>query len=347
MMTQILDYVYFRELDIRSDNARQLLVTADYLFIPDLRKLCYDYLKVAMDVYNCIGILSVARSHSCADLEAHARRLVLRHFGELYQQSEELLELDVEELQAIIRSDKLNVKDEKVVWECILRWLNHDPDNRKDQITGLLKCVRLGLFDAKYILKEVLYHPYVKENEECRPVILETLEFLYASQMMTKEYKEIVTPGIARPRIPQDILFAIGGVRDRRVSDVIEAYVARADRWSVVEGVDSIGPRACHGTTVIGFDVYVIGGTDDGFDGLRSCRCFNSFTKTCREVAPMNAPRARLMVAVLRGVVYAMGGYEDHVAQRTAESYDSKTNQWSWIAPMNSKRSNAGVAVRN
>ncbi|KDR20965.1 Kelch-like protein 10 [Zootermopsis nevadensis] len=53
------------------------------------------------------------------------------------------------------------------------------------------------------------------------------------SEMMTKEDKQFVTPRIAYPRIPQDILFAIGGFRGGKPSDVIEAYDARAERWSV------------------------------------------------------------------------------------------------------------------
>jgi hypothetical protein len=47
------------------------------------------------------------------------------------------------------------VKDEKVVWECILRWINHDPDNRKGHIAGLLKGVRLGLLGTKFLRKKV------------------------------------------------------------------------------------------------------------------------------------------------------------------------------------------------
>ncbi|KDR11891.1 Kelch-like protein 10 [Zootermopsis nevadensis] len=70
-------------------------------------------------------------------------------------------------------------------------------------------------------------HPYVSENEACRPVISETLKFL---KRLSKDDKDHVTPRIARPRIPQDILFAVGGYRDRRPSDVIEAYDVRADR---------------------------------------------------------------------------------------------------------------------
>ncbi|KDQ71528.1 Kelch-like protein 10 [Zootermopsis nevadensis] len=65
----------------------------------------------------------------------------------------------------------------------------------------------------------------------CLPIISEALSFLHFSEMMTKEF---VTPKFAYPRIPQDILFAVGGYADDDPTDVIEAYDARADRWSVV-----------------------------------------------------------------------------------------------------------------
>ncbi|XP_021935434.1 kelch-like protein 10, partial [Zootermopsis nevadensis] len=168
-MIQILDYIYFREVDIHSDNARQLLEAAEYLCNPDVPKVCCDFLKNAMDVDNCVGIMHFARvsisqsskeiesesalTLACADLETRARSLVLRHFVEVSQKSEELLELPAEELQAIIESEELNVKDERVVWECILRWINHDPNNRKGHIADLLKGVRLGRLDTK-VFKE-------------------------------------------------------------------------------------------------------------------------------------------------------------------------------------------------
>ncbi|KDR15171.1 kelch-like protein 10 [Zootermopsis nevadensis] len=347
MMIQILDFVYVGKVDIRSDNVRQLLVAAEYLCILDLNKLCCDFLKDATDVDNCIDIMHFARFHLCADLETEARRFLLYHFVEVSQQSKELLELPVEELQAIIESDELVVEDEKVVWECILRWINHDPDNRKGHIADLLKGVRLGLLDAEFFLETVSNHPYVKDNDGCRPLISETLAFRRYPEMMTKEGKEFVTPRIARPRIPQDILFAIGGRCDGRPTDLIEAYDARADGWSVVEGVDSICPRANHGTAVVGFDIYIIGGINHSSEGLSSCQCFNAVTKTCREVAPMNVWRRCLSVAVLRGAVYAMGGLDGRLRLKTAETYDCKTNQWSWIAPMNRERRSASAAVLN
>ncbi|KDR16331.1 kelch-like protein 10 [Zootermopsis nevadensis] len=348
MMAHILNYVYSRKMDIHSENVRQLLVTADYLCLQDVTELCCDFLKDAMDAVNCIDIMHFARLYFIADLETSARRFVLRYFVEVSQKSEELLELPVEELQAIIGTEELNVTDERVVWECILRWINHDPDNRKGHIADLLKGVRLGRLDAKFFKDELSNHPYVTENEACRPLISETLTFLHDVEMMTKgERKEFVTPKIAYPRIPLDILFAIGGRSNTRDTDLIEAYDVRADRWSVVEGVDSIGTRSDYGTAVVGFDIYVIGGSD-GSEGLNSCRCFNAVTKTCREVSPMHERRLGLSVAVLRGAVYAMGGSGGKsVKHRTAERYDCKKNKWWWIDSMNTERSDASAAVLN
>jgi hypothetical protein len=73
----------------------------------------------------------------------------------VWQQSEELLELPVEELQAIVGADRLNVKNEKVVWECVMRWIDHDSDNRKGHIVDLLKNIRLGLLHRNFLMEKV------------------------------------------------------------------------------------------------------------------------------------------------------------------------------------------------
>jgi kelch-like protein 10 len=78
----------------------------------------------------------------------------MRHFVNVWQQSEELLELPVEELQAIVGADELNVKEE-MVWECVLRWIDHENGNRKGHIVDLLKNIRLGLLDRNFLHENV------------------------------------------------------------------------------------------------------------------------------------------------------------------------------------------------
>jgi kelch-like protein 10 len=104
---------------------------------------------------------------------------------------------------------------------------------------------------------------------------------------------------------------------------------------------------ACHGTAVIGFNIYVTGGLSAHSD-LKSCNCFKAVAKTWREVSPMHEKRYMLSVAVLDGLVYAMGGNEDYIRiLESAERYDYRTNRWSRIAPMNEKRTTASAATLN
>lgn len=52
-----------------------------------------------------------------------------------------------------------------------------------------------------------------------------------------------------------------------------------------------------------------------------------------------------MSVVVVDNIVYAMGGYNGHHRQNTAEKYDHVSNQWTTIAPMHVQRSDASATV--
>ncbi len=52
-------------------------------------------------------------------------------------------------------------------------------------------------------------------------------------------------------------------------------------------------------------------------------------------------------MAVLDNQIYAMGGFDGHVRQNTAERYTPECNQWSMISPMNHQRSDASATTLN
>lgn len=59
----------------------------------------------------------------------------------------------------------------------------------------------------------------------------------------------------------------------------------------------------------------------------------------------MNARRCYVSVAVVGEVLYAMGGYDGHHRQRSAEHYCRRTNQWSLVSSMNAQRSDASACT--
>jgi kelch-like protein 10 len=62
-------------------------------------------------------------------------------------------------------------------------------------------------------------------------MITETLTYLRNLHMTTKKRRKIPVPKIARPRIPHEILFAVGGWNKEGLKNSIETYEARTDRW--------------------------------------------------------------------------------------------------------------------
>lgn len=45
--------------------------------------------------------------------------------------SDEFLELDLQPLMDVLHSDELNVKSEEVVFDALIRWIDHQVDQRK------------------------------------------------------------------------------------------------------------------------------------------------------------------------------------------------------------------------
>jgi kelch-like protein 10 len=109
--------------------------------VPGLFELCWDFLWSTLAPENCIGIMHFVRDYFCSSLERDKRCFVMRNFVQISQQSDKLLELPPEELQAMIGADELNVKSDEVVWEGVLRWINHDTENRKCHLVELMKKV--------------------------------------------------------------------------------------------------------------------------------------------------------------------------------------------------------------
>ncbi|KAH6937901.1 hypothetical protein HPB50_005035 [Hyalomma asiaticum] len=335
-MAIIVEFAYKRITWVGCDNVENLLEAADYLCVMGMVKDCCDFLLSIMIPENCISIHNVARLYNCLDLAAKSYKYLMQNFIEVSERSDELLNLDIDEVEAIMSDENLNVIKEETVWKAAIRWIEFDSDNRKQYIARLFKCVRTGLVDTDFFVEKIKACKYVAEDEACKPLVIETLRFLYDLDVMVHN-EEVPTPLFARPRIPHEMMFVIGGWMSGGPTAFIETYDTKADRWI---NVHPLGPRAYHKCAVVGFDIYIIGGFN-GEDYFSSVRCFNAETKEWRSVTPMHVKRCYVSVAVLDDIIYAMGGYDGRHRQNTAEKFDYRTNQWTMIAPMHMQRSDA------
>ncbi|XP_052386310.1 kelch-like protein 10 isoform X4 [Carassius gibelio] len=340
-MSLIIQYAYASPVLITEENVSELLVAADQFLISDLIDACCQFLEANLCPLNCIGACMLTeRFLSCSKLHLKARLYVLQHFEEVLRVSEEFLELPLGHLEELIAQDELNVKKEEVVFEAILRWIGQAPENRRKHIALLLSKVRMGLMSPEYFMNDVRNNALVLENEACSDTVINAMKVIFAPYIEEPASSELINQ-LTRPRLPSEILLAIGGWSLSNPTNEIEAYDARADCWVNATQEDEL-PRAYHGSVVLNGFVYCLGGFDSN-NYFSSVRRFNPITLTWQEVAPMYERRCYVSVAVLHGLIYAIGGFNGYRRLKTAERYDSNTNQWTMMAPMNERRSDASA----
>lgn len=80
---------------------------------------------------------------------------------------------------------------------------------------------------------------------------------------------------------------------------------------------------------------------------IRSVEVYDFKEERWYQVSEMPTRRCREGLAVLNGLVYAVGGFNGSLRVRTVDVYDPVKDQWSSVASMEARRSTLGVGVLN
>lgn len=78
---------------------------------------------------------------------------------------------------------------------------------------------------------------------------------------------------------------------------------------------------------------------------LLSGEKYNLRTATWEPIAPMHSRRSTHEVVEASGYLYALGGNDGSSSLNSVERYDPKTNKWSIVTSMLTRRSSIGASV--
>ncbi|XP_048859834.1 kelch-like protein 10 [Brienomyrus brachyistius] len=341
-LRQVIEYAYTYSVVITADNVENLLVAADYLSVLGIVQRCSDFLHEQLCLNNCIGLLKIADVYCVNELHQSAFNFILKNFKEVAISSNEFPELSLEQLSDIIEQDELNVREEDVVFEAILRWIEHEPATREAHISVLLPKIRMARMDPEYFMKIVKANDLVKGNAACRPIISDVLKMIY--DLDDESPRSDFERPLIRPRLPADILLAIGGW-NFRTTNWTEAYDTRADHWvDITQGQET--RQSGHGSVCLNGFVYCFGGYD-GHNFTDAVRRFDPVARTWQHMAPMHWRCCSVSVAVSNGFIYVMGGRLGVSPLNIVERYDPNANEWTIIQPMNEERQDASATTLN
>lgn len=89
--------------------------------------------------------------------------------------------------------------------------------------------------------------------------------------------------------------------------------------------------------------LYVIGGFD-GTNYLSDVDVYDPLTNCWTSVSPLNETRSAASVAVMKGRIFALGGFNGQFLS-SVEVYDPAINQWSYVQDMSIPRVHFGATV--
>ncbi|XP_078526316.1 gigaxonin [Lissotriton helveticus] len=321
IMKEILDYIFSGQIRLSDETIQDVVQAADLLLLTDLKTLCCEFLERCIAAENCIGIRDFALHYCLNHVYYIATEFLETHFRDV-SNTEEFLELSHQKLKEVISLEKLNVGNERHVFEAVVRWISHDSEERKVHMKDVTSALWVAGLDSSYLRERMMNEPLVREIiKECSNIPLsqpQQGEALLAS-FKPRGYSECIVTVGGEDRVSRNPTAA--------VRCMCPLYDRNRQLW--IELAPMSCPRINHGVLSAEGFVFVLGGQDDKKETLCSGEKYDPDTNTWTPFAPMLEGRHNFGMVEIDGVIYILGGEDGDTELISMESYDISTKTWS------------------
>ncbi|CAI8010895.1 Kelch-like protein 18 [Geodia barretti] len=267
----ILRFFYTGNIRITKDNVQTILPASSIFQLDDLKKACANFLVHQLAPCNCLGITTFARTYGCPRLEEQAWKHTLLRFVEV-SSTEEFYQLELTEVCQLLRCDHIKVASEEQVFEAAVRWIEHNPMQRGQCMSQLLRHIRLPLLPLPVLADKVKCHPYIKDDLECRNLLDEAL----ISYHLLPERRGSLPAERTRARrclYDMGMIYAVGGLSSGRGNlSSVERFDQEKSAWESSKAMTTLRSRV--GVAVVDRKLFAFGGYD-GSSRLFTVECYN------------------------------------------------------------------------
>ncbi|XP_078486591.1 kelch-like protein 2 [Ciona intestinalis] len=163
---RILGFLYSGKIELSVKNIEETIRCAALMQIPDLLQVASKYVDSLFNAGNCIHFRGLAKLHSMDDLVKKADKYLLDHFRDVCR-DESWNELSAEDVEMFISSEDVVVESEEVVYECMVGWVKHHLQSRKQYFPTLFKHLRLTSLRFNYIEQVIRKEDLLYEFRVC------------------------------------------------------------------------------------------------------------------------------------------------------------------------------------
>ena len=300
-MSEILASIYIQEISLSKENISDILHGASLMQFPSVTSAAVTYVEQTIKLENCFWFRDLVLSHPFENLKEVISSYFLAHIEDAATMPE-FLDFTFSELDSFFSSDGLLIEKEQTVFEMIIKWVNKDLDERKEDFPRLFKHIRLQFVGVDYLIDFIGKNDLVVFFDNCRPLIEAAYTFhIRPSSQGAQKPRKCYVPDRIR-HISWSGLQSVYDFESRSWKEIPQSPVLLNEKCAVAYK---------HPTTVIcvGYSKKVV-----RFDGYR-----------WTEMPPMNEVRIGAAAAFWNDELFVFGGEKQTVnVRRTTDEYHER-----------------------
>ncbi|GBN36507.1 Kelch-like protein 18, partial [Araneus ventricosus] len=323
-LEKILVYLYSGNIELNEENASNILIVADYLLIEALVQKSSSFALKEMTPTNCVPLFLAAWGIERLDIFNICHRFMVIHFQEVVSLYEEIGIIPLEALKTVLREKCLNVKDEKTVWNVIVRWIQFDLIDRLQFVPELLKYISFDDADTP-LLDDVIDHNHLIKNKFCQELILSQLK----DGDYLQKFRLFLKSNTTASRMPKNInvIFYRSTDTYRPDKNIYITFDEQTDYWQKIGSAENVPDYIIHHNRYI----YLFTTSIPANFSL----AFDLFDQKCLPMTPIYKSRKFYSVINLNGFIYIIGGIDEHSNPiEDIERFDPGTGKWQIITRM-------------
>ncbi|XP_027891429.1 kelch-like protein 31 [Xiphophorus couchianus] len=335
-LANVITFAYMGRVHMSLYTIGCTVSAAATLQIPQLLKMCVDFLLAELNVQTCVYIWNIAAAYGLLPVCTAARRFVLENFVQ-FAETPLFMQLTLEQISAFLQDDSLVLPSEVTAFQLANKWLDFDA-SRQPHAAELLSQVRFETIPASELVSQIQPVPRMMLDPQCHRLLVDAMNYhLLPHQQNTLQSRRTQVRGA------QQTLLTIGGRPSLTERALSREVLWRDPReggatWRHLTQLPAKSFNQC--VAVMDGFLYVAGGEDQNDARNQAKHAVSTLSRydprfnTWLHLASMRQRRTHFSLSASGGRLFAIGGRNVEGLLATTESYLPASNTWQMKAPM-------------
>ena len=351
IMKTVIEFCYTNQVSLNDDNFHQVLSAAFRFCMESLKDVCMKFIEPRISPSNCTGLIHSFHQFGLQHLLDRALGFCLENF-DLVCETPEFFDIEEHVWEILLPDDRLNLS-ESGIFRALVKWTEHDLENRRAAFVRLIDHVRFGTISARELSEVGSFELATMSIWLCKEIIAKVKNYSETERQKKQSEDEPLAEVSATPRRNLrncQRIYSIGGICYSQSGNScsilplssVEIYNPITNQWT--EAAPMHSPRDYFGCAVLDDHIYAAGGSNE--DGiLNTFERYSIANDTWQSLPNMIKPREKLGLVALGEYLYAIGGSDIHPIFDVVERFRPGDTEWHSCAPMLIPRSRAAYVA--